>query len=527
MLVRTNALIALVVIQLVGPTSSAQAGPLIDWLFGGRRQAPAYPVGAPVPLGNGYGTAAGYVPGASAYTGTVTGYPGYPAGYPGYATGSYSAGYAPLATNASNPGYAANLGTYYGSQLPVIGPTGAGYQPQTPTGIAAATLPQTMSYVPNFNSNALRVPVTYYRPLLTTDPNTGSQVVAMAPCTSYQYLTQRVPALGQSVLYGAYQPPQPMQAIPSYTLPSGGIPLSSNSFVPSAINGGTSLSYSPYSAYQVSPPIIFGSPSYPSSPLGSSIYNNSPNGGSSCLTYSPAVPGLVAPPAATYSTPTTPPSYAQPSYAPPTNVQPSYAPLGNAQPSYAQPNYPSSGISPSTLPTTPGTIMPPPSGSFGDPGNTAPSLPPTGTLRPRIQSIVPESSPSGSESTSRSQPSERSMLSEPASRPSNRDIPTTNPIPAPEGMERPTWSPGLLRSEDMTALRPVNRNAQLAGQSKKIQWASFERELTLGNLPTESNKESHSVRSSNQADGQAPSRRTTSVNAPAKHYDTSGWKASR
>jgi hypothetical protein len=247
--------------------------------------------------------------------------------------------------NAPNTGYAANLGNYYGSQLPVIGPTGAGYSAQMPTGIAAATMPQTMSYVPNFNSSALRAPVTYYRPLLTTDPNTGSQVVAMAPCTSYQYLTQRVPAFGQSALYGSYQAPQPqpLQSIPSYTLPSGGIPLSSNTSGSATFGGGTALGYSPYSSYQISPPPMTGSPSYPTSPLGSNYYNSSPSGGSTGSIYSQSVPGLVAPPASTYTTPGVSPSYGQPGY---------------AQPGYAQPGYAQPGNSNPALPSSPGSVMP-------------------------------------------------------------------------------------------------------------------------------------------------------------------------
>ncbi|MEO8271475.1 MAG: hypothetical protein ABI557_17260, partial [Aureliella sp.] len=168
----------------------AQAGPLIDWLFGRKPAGPAHAVGAPVPVGNAY--AAGYAGPGSVAT-------GYPA-----------------------TGYAANYGTYYGSQLPAIGPAGAGYTAPMPTGIAAATLPSTMpssqSYVPNFQTQAQRVPVTYYRPLLTTDPNTGAQVVAMAPCTSYETMAQRAPAWGRSALFGSNTPPVfplPAQALPT------------------------------------------------------------------------------------------------------------------------------------------------------------------------------------------------------------------------------------------------------------------------------------------------------------------------
>jgi hypothetical protein len=445
MQLRSLTLLALFAVSF-GHAPSVQAGPLIDWLFRGRTQPQPYAVGAPVPLGNGYGSVPAY---GTAYAG----YPGYTGG-PSYgpapvnAYGSYSAAYAPASSYAANYGYAANLGNYYHSQLPVIGPNGAGYSAPLPTGTAAATLPTPMSYVPNFNSQALRAPVTYYRPVLTTDPNTGAQVVAMAPCTSYQYMTQRVPALGQSALYGNYQPPRPLPAqnMPSYTLPSGGIPLASSIYAPAyggyptatapnptMMGSGTALGYSPYSTYQISPPST-GHTTYPTNPSATNYYS-APSGGSTGTYYSPSVPGLVAPPV-----------YSTPNYSSPTFSAPS-APLGSS-------------------------VLPPSTGSSStDPGSLAPTLPPTQTLRPKLQSIVPGATQSGSESAARiPAASERSLLSEP-----NREFPSLNPIPAPEGMQKPTWSPSLLRTEDMTALRPSVRSAHFAGQSKKISWASFEK----------------------------------------------------
>ena len=106
------------------PVSDAEAGPLIDWLFG--RRKPAYAVGQPVPVNTAY--AAGY--------------------------GSYPPGYTNTPV-ANGNGYATNYGTYYNSQLPVIGPGGAGYTASPPSGITAATLPSTMTYVAELSVECL------------------------------------------------------------------------------------------------------------------------------------------------------------------------------------------------------------------------------------------------------------------------------------------------------------------------------------------------------------------------------------
>ncbi len=440
---------------------AAQAGPLIDWLFGRTQTAPAYAVGAPIPVGNGY--AAGY--GAAGYA--ATGYP-------------------------TTAGYAGNYGTYYGSQLPAIGPAGAGYAAPMPSGIAAATLPatlpSTLSYVPNFQTQAQRVPVTYYRPLLTTDPNTGAQVVAMAPCTSYETMAQRVPALGRSALFGsdaapAFQPPS--QALPTYTLPSGGIPLAYSS---PSITAPYSTAYGAYGTgdgsggYSVLqpqsvPPVMGGYPglqaptsigpagAYPTAPLSQSPYYGSGAGGScgdSSGMATPwqavpsgsaqsSIPGLVAPQA-----PASTPAYPQ-------------------QP-YSQPNYgPAPTISPAPGNATPGGVYP-------DPGDVRPTLPPLGTssaaapqqdnLRPTLRSVVryPQSSDQPHQANASRSEGDNSASG------SRGQVPSMLPIPAPADFNHePRWNPGLLREEDMTALRPVAPSAaQWAGHAKPIVWASFE-----------------------------------------------------
>jgi hypothetical protein len=480
-----------------GLPPKAEAGPLLEWLFRGRQASPAYPVGGPIPLGNGYGAtpngsgyAAGY-PGyaagfgsyAAGYPGLATGGAGYASGYPGYPAMSANMGngytaYTPWSTpytapSFQAPGYAANFGNYYGSNLPTLGPSGAGYNAPLPTGLSGATLPPTpMSFVPNYNSSALKAPTTYYRPLLTTDPNTGGQVVAMAPCTSYQYLTQRVPGFGQSALYGSYQPPQMSvpSSIPTYSLPSGGIPLASITAamsLPGAMSMPTAaLGYTPYSSYQ---------PSYASN-YPTTNYNNSytqlgnigsslSTGGSSGTYYHSPIPGLTAPPSSNQA-----PSYTQPGPSTYQYSQPAPSSSDSVLPGYSysspsSPAPPASGPSFSPPSFTPGSTGP----GFSDPADRQPSLPDGSRLRPQLQRIVPGISNSGSESANNQAAPSRSLLDG-----SNRDLPSMSPIPMPEGLDRPKWSPGLLRTDDLTASRTTPNSLKLAGQSKRIQWASFE-----------------------------------------------------
>jgi hypothetical protein len=107
-----------------------------------------------------------------------------------------------------------------------------------------------------------------------------------------------------------------------------------------------------------------------------------------------------------------------------------------------------------------------------DPADSRPSLPENG-MRPQLRSIYPESEVANPYSNT--EPSTQNNPSK-ASEASNNDFPVMSPIPAPEGLRKPSWNPGLLREGDMTALRPITRADQYAGHSKKIVWASFESE---------------------------------------------------
>lgn len=496
----------------------AQAGPLLDWLFGRSRTAAAYPVGAPIPIGNGYG-----------------------AGYGGYTSGYGAAGYG--ATYGAAPsGYAGNYGTYYSSQLPAIGPAGAGYTAPMPSGIASATLPMqlppTLSYVPNFRTNAGRAPVTYYRPLLTTDPNTGAQVVAMAPCTSYEYMAQRVPEFGRTALFGSNTAPvfqPPTQALPTYTLPSGGVPLTYSTPAISAPYTtaygayGTNTGYGAYYNQQpsnagvpigpsalVAPNSVGPAGSYPTTPLAQSPYYGSTSGGSAGGYGGAAgssswqgVPGLVAPQA---------PASPANSYPVPSTNAPGPAPI-----------YPGLNPAPTTEispPSIPGNSVP----GSSDPANFAPSLPSSGTsaqsnLRPQLRSFT--SQPRSGEAP---QVSNTSRDDRDANKP---QLPEMLPIPVPQDFNhQPRWSPPLLREGDLTAMRPVEPQvAQLAGQSKQIHWASFESSPTAKSPATELQSSSNRLRPIRQSPAvmdhvPAASPALPPSSQPAPRV-TTGWKASR
>lgn len=538
--------IAFFAVLCCGLPKQAEAGPLIDWLFGRTRAQAAYPVGPPVPTagyGANYGgysvspnTANPYAP--NPYTANS-----YGAGYGVNGSGSnYGANYGTTNGNYSataNPqgGYAANYGTYYGSSLPVIGPNGAGYQAAQPSGIAAATMPgtipQTLSYVPNFNTYSNRTPVTYYRPLLTTDPNTGAQVVAMAPCTSYEYQAQRVPAFGRSALFGSNSPPfiqSAPQALPTYTLPSGGIPLAAGTpsvmlptvrgyapygSNPYASNGYPSSSYGALQPAMPSGPIqVAPGGSYSTQPLGNSTYYGSTSGGSSGNIYGPSVPGLIAPQGPAYpATPT--PNYNSP-----------YP--GTTSPGQLQ----SPGVYPGAPSTDPADI--PPSLSPNFPTSTSAQLqrpaqsnqtqefvPPRVEARPQLRSIVRQPIPNSSSTTGTAAPAERA------------ETPVLmKPIPVPEGFEQPRWNPGLLSEDDMTAMQPISADrVAIAGQSKPIHWASFDQ---AGQTSFKAQADISQTSSLKPQSGLRPIRTQATTAAPqdrpAPHrsrYDTGGWKAAK
>ena len=494
---RPFACLTLFAMAIASFAPSAKAGPLLDWLFGYRTAArPAYPIGQPVPIGN-----AANAP-------------------PGYAANMPATGY-PVA------GYAANYGNYYGSMMPVIGPAGYGYQAGQPGGVAAATAPSIMSYVPDYRTSQYRAPVTYYRPLMTTDPNTGSQVVALAPCTSYEYQAQRIPTFGYNGVMGSYSTPPVVsapQSTPTYTLPSGGIPLAAGG--PAAIlppssgayamgYGGSTVnpmsgpayasnygSYSPYSVYSAQQPALPQQPvltappigNYPTQPFSSAPgYYGSVTGGStggSTGNYAAPnyAPGLVAPPASSY----------------PSNPYPS-------APSTQPPVFP---INPA-----PGAMP------YRDPaGDAAPVLPPINTStnleRPQLKAIVRQPLTANNSLNTEKVPQSDIRHSQ---------GPKMDPIPAPADLDQqPRWNPGLLNEQDRTAARPAPESNGYAGQSKSIQWASFKTEIKPE--PARQPTGLRAIAPAHTAVQQVVENQSVqplTAPRPSRQYGTGGWKVSK
>lgn len=514
---------------------TAQAGPLIDWLFHHKqaKAVPAYPVGAPYPVTAGYVPyTAGYVPAvvptavpsvasvapaivpyttgyapvAAQVSPYTSGYTPYGVAYSPYSAGRYFAGYGAAIPAYTPPTY----GTYYGAARPIVGANGYGYLTQRPVNEVITTAPAVMpstapvTLVPDYRTTASRTPVTYYRPIMTTDPVTGAQVVTLAPCSSYEYQAQRVPTMGLTQVYNGGAtlptiPTLPATATPTYTLPRGGVPLAGPvpSTQPYATAYGTyaapTTSYispvapttssvitpaAPYSSgyagyasnygnYSTLQPTA-GAPSgtYPTAPYGSgstgsSTYLGAGSTGGCTGSYLGTGQASTVP----LSVPGTAPYSAAP-YAIPqgqSNVAPSLPPLQSTAPSAGSvypslpgyqtpPVYQSQPVYPST-PSSTSPVLPPSGSSSADPAAGAqPGLPLQSSARldskPQLQNVVQQPAPAS-----------RSYTATPSA-PAAAGSTTTNapassgllPIPVPDDFKhQPRWNPGLLKEKDPTA----------------------------------------------------------------------------
>lgn len=80
-----------------------------------------------------------------------------------------------------------------------------GMMPPTSGSFLPAGFPQpVVSAMPTagFDTQWQRTPVTYYRPVTQFDPNYGTTVTSLQPCTSFQYQAQRVPLMAPAPIGG-------------------------------------------------------------------------------------------------------------------------------------------------------------------------------------------------------------------------------------------------------------------------------------------------------------------------------------
>jgi hypothetical protein len=154
----------------------------------------------------------------------------------------------------------------------------AGYQPVTQQTLGYLPIPQTsVALLPtgSYQTTLNKVPTTYYRPVTTLDPNTGTTVTTLQPCTSYQQQVLRTPLIAPTTnsYYAAYG---------GYGAGVAAAPGQSTLSIPSTVgtSGLTSVNQIPSTGAVVNPtPLITSSAGYlpttiqaiPSIP-----YNNAP-----------------------------------------------------------------------------------------------------------------------------------------------------------------------------------------------------------------------------------------------------------
>jgi len=138
---------------------------------------------------------------------------------------AYPAG-PPIPVNPTAPAGTA-MNSYYGSY---------GMLPPSPGTLFPAGLPQSSAaFFPTaaYDTRWQQTPVTYYRPVTQYDPNYGTTVTSLQPCTSYQYQAARVPLVAPSTFgdqtYSANR--WPVANAPAYypqaALPVGSVPTAS------------------------------------------------------------------------------------------------------------------------------------------------------------------------------------------------------------------------------------------------------------------------------------------------------------
>ncbi len=407
--------IAATVSSLTVSTSQAQAGPWLDAMFG-RRVAPTYPVGNPVPI------------------------------------------------------QTANYASYYGSN----GVYPPSYGPLLPSGVQQAV----PGYLPtaSYDTQWRQVPVTNYRPVTQFDPNYGTTVTSLQPCTTYEYQAQRTPLIAPRPLLGEYgyranrwpaiNAPgyNPMglgyaaPAVPNYNypavnqLPNYGLPVSSSAGSSSTVSsslpiatmnygGNYGANFGGYYSPSVGLPIQSGltasaTPAYYVAPNGMASTGYSapgfsnpgtvtsgvmPNGYSSI---GPVTASAIQPAYSTYGAGTGTPNYAAPYTTPYAGPNASTY----ATP-YASPSYSGSSVSPNSnmnVPNIPGAV------------SVVPYGPPT--MVPASPSIMPGTNPMPG-----SNPNSGNIL--PNSNNSNMVMPPgVRSLNDPESTRAPSLGPSAFQS---------------------------------------------------------------------------------
>jgi len=329
--------------------SVGRAGCFDGWCCSSNKSAPAYPVGAPYPVG----------PNAAAVT--------------------------PI--TPSNGGMSSYYGNY-GMMPPSQGPF-------LPPGI-----PQTVvSAMPTaaYDTQWMRTPVTYYRPVTQFDPNYGTTVTSLQPCTSYQYPAHRVPMVAPAPATGpyAYESNQwPGVNAPGY-FPTGVMPTAAPSMpvyppvqqIPMAGMNYAAASPVRTSSYGAYANTLMNTP-VPNGPMAMAPMTGATLPMTAAMPVAPAVSSAVymggagsAVPAAAWS--------ASPAVAGPTMIGPTVA--GTGTPMYTSPSNPLNMTSAMPGTCLPGTCPPATAMSSAMPMNTAAPYPATQYASP--SNIAPPNIP--------------------------------------------------------------------------------------------------------------------------------------
>ncbi len=167
---RSRRLRVLLTMSMLATSSLISASTLFSgtahaqWCCGSKPPAP-YPVGAPYAINNG--------------------------------ANPYSAARPMIPVTPITPSNGA-MTSYYGNY---------GMMPPATGNVLPNGIPQTVvSAMPTaaYDTQWQRTPVTYYRPVTQYDPNYGTTVTSLQPCTSYQYQAARVPMMAPTPVGGAY-----------------------------------------------------------------------------------------------------------------------------------------------------------------------------------------------------------------------------------------------------------------------------------------------------------------------------------